>query len=199
MLNWHKGLWLDTPSHVTIFKPIKVQYFYYDIGSRMEPVNFEQTELAFKFFKETFLVSKAHFFVSVGNDCRLPHWPLPVLIIIRFPEISDSIRYSSTFFSFQLCKSCNRGSPMTTTLAPLMKVNDSCIIKTNFPKLSCVYWRRLMFERSWVWIPATCTWWTWHIFTMICCKNCIVWLKRPKMNEKEAGVGSLKKLFKASN
>ena len=28
-----------------------------------------------------------------------------------------------------------------------------------------------------------------HFFTYICCKNCIVCLKRPKMNEKVAGVG----------
>ena len=28
-----------------------------------------------------------------------------------------------------------------------------------------------------------------HFFTLICCKNCIVCLKRPKINEKEAEVG----------
>ena len=28
-----------------------------------------------------------------------------------------------------------------------------------------------------------------HFFTYICCKNCNVCLKRPKINEKEAGVG----------
>ena len=28
-----------------------------------------------------------------------------------------------------------------------------------------------------------------HFFTLICCKNCIVCLKRPKINEKESGVG----------
>ena len=28
-----------------------------------------------------------------------------------------------------------------------------------------------------------------HFFTFICCKNCNVCLKRPKINEKEAGVG----------
>ena len=27
-------------------------------------------------------------------------------------------------------------------------------------------------------------------FTLICCKNCIVCLKRPKITEKEAGVGT---------
>ena len=28
-----------------------------------------------------------------------------------------------------------------------------------------------------------------HFFTCICCKNCNVCLKRPKINKKEAGVG----------
>ena len=32
-----------------------------------------------------------------------------------------------------------------------------------------------------------------HFFTCICCKNCNVCLKRPKINEKEAGVGPFKK------
>ena len=32
-----------------------------------------------------------------------------------------------------------------------------------------------------------------HLFTTICCKNCIVCLKRPKINKKEAGVGPFKK------
>ena len=35
-----------------------------------------------------------------------------------------------------------------------------------------------------------------HFFTYICCKNCNVCLKRPKINEIEAGVGPfLKKTF----
>ena len=46
--------------------------------------------------------------------------------------------------------------------------------------------RRLTFQRSWVWNLAPDTGWTWHFFTLICCKNCIVCLKRPKINEKEA-------------
>ena len=32
-----------------------------------------------------------------------------------------------------------------------------------------------------------------HFFTLICCKNCIVCLKRPKINKKEAGVGPILK------
>ena len=34
-------------------------------------------------------------------------------------------------------------------------------------------------------------------FTLICCKNCFVCLKRPKINEKVAQVGPLKKLLYA--
>ena len=34
-----------------------------------------------------------------------------------------------------------------------------------------------------------------HFFTMICCKNCIVCLKIPKINEKEARVGPFKKII----
>ena len=50
------------------------------------------------------------------------------------------------------------------------------------------YGWRIMLERSWVRIPVPYTWWTFpHFFTLICCKNCIECLKRPKINEKEAG------------
>ena len=34
-----------------------------------------------------------------------------------------------------------------------------------------------------------------YFFALICCKNCIVCLKRPKLNEKEAGVGPFFKKF----
>ena len=37
------------------------------------------------------------------------------------------------------------------------------------------------------------TGWTLHFFTFTCCKICIVCLKRPKINKKEAGVGPFKK------
>ena len=46
-------------------------------------------------------------------------------------------------------------------------------------------------SRLWVRIPALNAGWT--FFTLICCKNCIVCLKRPKINEKEAGVGPFQK------
>ena len=54
------------------------------------------------------------------------------------------------------------------------------------------YGRRLTFQRSWVWIPGPYTGWTRHFFTLICCKNCIVCLKRLKIKEKEAGLAHLK-------
>ena len=47
--------------------------------------------------------------------------------------------------------------------------------------------RRIVIKRSWVRIPAPDT--GWKIFTLICCKNGIVCLKRPKINKKEAGHG----------
>ena len=56
------------------------------------------------------------------------------------------------------------------------------------------YGKRLTFQRSWVRIPAQYTGWT--FFTYICCKNCNVCLKRPKINEKEAGVGPFKNYLK---
>ena len=58
------------------------------------------------------------------------------------------------------------------------------------------YGRRLMFVRLWVRIPSPYTGWTLgHFFTLICCKNCIVCLKKPKINEKEAGVGPFLKYY----
>ena len=51
-------------------------------------------------------------------------------------------------------------------------------------------WRR-MFKRSWYRIPVPYIGWTFgHFFILICSKNC---LKRPKINDKEAGVGPFKK------
>ena len=55
------------------------------------------------------------------------------------------------------------------------------------------YGIRLIFMRSWVQIPAWYTGWTRHFFTLICCKKCILCLKRPKINENEAGLAHLKK------
>ena len=49
------------------------------------------------------------------------------------------------------------------------------------------YGRRLMFHRSWVWIPPLYTGWTFfHI--PICCKNLQCVFEKPKINWKEAGV-----------
>ena len=44
--------------------------------------------------------------------------------------------------------------------------------------------------------PSAGYWMDMTFFTLICCKNCIVCLKRPKINKKEAGIGSFKKIWK---
>ena len=58
-------------------------------------------------------------------------------------------------------------------------------MKLNEP-WSSGYGKRLNFQRLWVLLPAPYTGWT---FFTYCCKNCNVCFKRPKINEKEAGVG----------
>ena len=69
-----------------------------------------------------------------------------------------------------------------------------CIIfKLGLEPWSSGYGWRLKFKRPWVRIPAPYTGWTFgHFLTLICCKNSIVCLKRPKINEKEAGVDPFK-------
>ena len=75
------------------------------------------------------------------------------------------------------------------------KGNEGHKYKLKKKSWSSGYWRQLMFERSWVQILAPYTGWT--FFKLICCKNCIVCLKRQKINEKEAGVGPfLKSLWR---
>ena len=66
----------------------------------------------------------------------------------------------------------------------LSKVNQTTWVLGREP-WSSGYGRRLTFRRSWVRIPAPYTGWTFFTY----CKNCNVCLKRPKINEKEAGVG----------
>ena len=51
----------------------------------------------------------------------------------------------------------------------------------------------VMFKRLWVQILEPDTGWT--FVTLICCKKCIVCLKSPKINEKEAVDGPFKKEF----
>ena len=46
--------------------------------------------------------------------------------------------------------------------------------------------KQLISWRSWVWIPATYTVWT--FFTYICCKNCNVCLKIQKLTKKRPGM-----------
>ena len=52
-----------------------------------------------------------------------------------------------------------------------------------------------MFQRSWVWLLAPFTGWTWHFFTLICCNNCYDFFKKTKNKRKETGVGLIKKSF----
>ena len=50
------------------------------------------------------------------------------------------------------------------------------------------YGRRLKFQRSWVWIPAPYTGWTWHFSHWFVVKNCIICLKRTE-NKRKRGQG----------
>ena len=71
-------------------------------------------------------------------------------------------------------------------------VNFTCNLKVNRKSKniksigrepwSSGYGKRLMFQKSFIWILAQYTGWT--FFTNICCKNCNACLKRPKINEK---------------
>ena len=70
------------------------------------------------------------------------------------------------------------------------KVCESDCVSLGREPWSCGYVRQLMSERLWVQIPGL---YEMSFFTLICCKNCIVCFKRPKINKKEAGVGPFKK------
>ena len=59
--------------------------------------------------------------------------------------------------------------------------------------LGSCYGKRLVHKRSWVRIPSPDIGWT--FFHIDFCKICIVCLKRPKINEKEAWNGSLINAF----
>ena len=50
------------------------------------------------------------------------------------------------------------------------------------------YGIQLMFKRLWVQIPEQYTGWIWRFFTLICCNNCIVCLKKTK-NKRKRGRG----------
>ena len=45
--------------------------------------------------------------------------------------------------------------------------------------------------------PGAVYWMDVTFFTLMCCKNCTVCLKRPKINKKEARVGPFKHIFNA--
>ena len=146
---------MDIPSHVTILNQSE-----FSISTTTSAPGWNQSILnkqswRSSFSRKRFWSQKRTFLLPLAMTavCHIGHCLFSLLLDFqKFPIRFDIL---PTFFPFQLCKSCNRGSPMMTTFAPLMKVNDSCIIKTNFQKLgrepwSCVYWRQLMFERSWV-------------------------------------------------
>ena len=68
-----------------------------------------------------------------------------------------------------------------------------CMFKESFGRKpwSSGYGRRLIFWRLWVWIPAPYSGWT--FFTFIWCKIVLMFVwKRPKINEKDAGMAYLK-------
>ena len=46
------------------------------------------------------------------------------------------------------------------------------------------YGRRLTFRRSWVQIPVPYTGWTWHFFTLICCKKLYYSFEKTENNQK---------------
>ena len=61
---------------------------------------------------------------------------------------------------------------------------------TSNRKLGTFAWAGAMFCRSWVWLLAPYTGWTFFIF--MCCKFVLLFAwKRPKINEREAGDGPL--------
>ena len=93
-----------------------------------------------------------------------------------------------------LLKWSNVGTKMLPTLRKFLKYWEAVQQTKIREPWSSGYGWRLMFERSWVWIPAPYHGWTFgHFFTLICCKNYTVCLKRLKINEKEAVIGPFKK------
>ena len=74
-----------------------------------------------------------------------------------------------------------------------------CVFLTSTVQVYGIWWEpwpsgyggRLMFQRPWVWILAPIA--RWSFFTLICCNNYIVCLKRPKISEKGTGDGPCKK------
>ena len=140
--------------------------------------------------------------------CIWSHWPryLPSNTIRRHllsgpssdPDEQDSTQQLHQSFPSQpLC----RGSSGSGHLHPdhprrnhnqkgrLDSGQGKIVYRWAWPCCSGYGWQ-LMFERSWVWILVPYTGWTFgHFFTLIFCKNGIVCLERPKIKEKEAGVG----------
>ena len=72
--------------------------------------------------------------------------------------------------------------------------------RINLPRIGRKPWTSgygswFMFKRSWVQIPVPYTGWTFgHFSHWFVINNCVVCLKRPKINEKGAEVGPFKKI-----
>ena len=110
-----------------------------------------------------------------------------------------SIAFQGRAFSIKLYGSVNYGQILTVNFyinnriicklwSNSRELQTKSFLNGREPWSSGNGWR-LMFKRLWVQIPAPHTGWTFeHLFTFICCKNCTVCLKRPKINKKEAGV-----------
>ena len=105
------------------------------------------------------------------------------------------------FFEIRIFRPINKHEPIQTQvtfqamcqpryLPPLSKVlTQMWTYDTNLTRQNKVdqaepwssdYGRRLVFQRSWVRIPALYTGWSQHFFAYICCKNCSVCLKSRK-------------------
>ena len=88
-----------------------------------------------------------------------------------YPSIYLSLRFS------------NYTGPIPYPIIFISMSSRLKLLQQLFPVLGREPWsrgyrRRLMFQRSWVWIPALYTGWT--FFTFNCCENCNACLKRQK-------------------
>ena len=79
--------------------------------------------------------------------------------------------------------------------AKFMHGTNSYLADTWVGALSSGYGRRLIFQEVVGSNPDAIYWMDMTFFKLIRCKGSVVCLKTPKINEKESGVGKLKKPF----
>ena len=124
------------------------------------------------------------FEVSAISYFKLTHLEnIKSYIFLKWPSL---VCFQSANFIFVLFKQQFTGKmcrPFINKNSYLKLRIKKFLWRTGALALQCWWW--LMFERLWVGILALYTGWTWHFFTLIFCKNCIVCLKRPKRKEKE--------------